>query len=350
MIDITKHIQELLFQHDCVILPGFGGFILQRRDARYDASSKMFLPPARELSFNGLLTTDDGLLISRIVEREGIGYEKGREIVSEYITLLRSKAKNGQGAAIDGVGKFMLSGEGKWVFTPSGEINYLESAFGFRPVTARPVTPASGRTHQRPLKERVDRKPAARTKPVPTPVKWTLATGIPIILFLLWGIIFPGSFQRQYTSYSGFLSDFLHTVSVQPSNPIASGTSHEPATRRSNAELEYAFTAMPGIKIFSIGITHPQPQKLTLRESSNVQTIMPPGTYHVIGGVFMSEENASRYIDALCELGYNAALAGNNRQGHFRVSYDSFRTWKEAASFLKDIQRKENPSAWILKY
>ena len=348
MIDITKHIHELLYRHDCVILPGFGGFILHDRNAGYDASSGMFLPPARELSFNGLLTSDDGLLVSTVAEREGIVYDKGKTIVEEFILSLRKSMEKGEAAVIEGVGKFVMSEEKKWVFTPSREINFLESAFGFRPVAAEPVPTARGRAHERPMRARADRKPAAPPRPVPAAVKWTLSAGVPVILFLLWGILFPQSFQRQYTSYSGLLSDLLAVTLMQPADPLPSAAAAETGAGR--ATPMPSFPVLLPLESSAISLPPSPSAEIAPRMVHNVQTVTPPGTYHVIGGVFRSEENANRYIEALGELGYPAALAGTNRQGHHRVSYDSFQTWKAAAAFLKEIQRKENPSAWILKY
>ena len=35
MLAITKHIEYLLTEHDCVLIPGLGGFVLQDRPARF---------------------------------------------------------------------------------------------------------------------------------------------------------------------------------------------------------------------------------------------------------------------------------------------------------------------------
>ena len=40
MIDVTAYIKELLFKHDCVILPDFGGFIGNYTPAGIDHSTK----------------------------------------------------------------------------------------------------------------------------------------------------------------------------------------------------------------------------------------------------------------------------------------------------------------------
>ena len=89
---------------------------------------------------------------------------------------------------------------------------------------------------------------------------------------------------------------------------------------------------------------------ITPEEKTEIQPVTPTLIYHVIGGVFSSEENAERYQDALIGLGYHSQLVGTNKRGMHRVSYESFESWRKAEAFLESIQKTENPSAWILKY
>ena len=48
MLEITKYIQELLFVHDCVILPGFGGFVANYRPAKIDENQQIVHPPSKD--------------------------------------------------------------------------------------------------------------------------------------------------------------------------------------------------------------------------------------------------------------------------------------------------------------
>ena len=65
-MDITAFIRELLFGHDCVIIPGFGGFIGNYNPAHIDKNSGTFYPPVKQISFNRNLNHNDGLLVGRI--------------------------------------------------------------------------------------------------------------------------------------------------------------------------------------------------------------------------------------------------------------------------------------------
>lgn len=65
MISLAKHIETLLLRHDCVVVPGFGGFITNYVEAlpeRQEAQTVLY-PPYRVVRFNQSLVQSDGLLV-----------------------------------------------------------------------------------------------------------------------------------------------------------------------------------------------------------------------------------------------------------------------------------------------
>jgi len=64
IITLSRHIELLLLSHDCVIVPGLGGFISNRVEAAYSQQDdKLFIPPHRTIGFNQELQINDGLLV-----------------------------------------------------------------------------------------------------------------------------------------------------------------------------------------------------------------------------------------------------------------------------------------------
>lgn len=102
--DISAHIRELLFRHDCVILPGFGAFIGNYFPSRSDRKEGLFEPPSRKITFNRHLTGNDGLLIGHVSSVLDVGYGKAREIVNEWSGELRRKIMAGKPVTIDLLG------------------------------------------------------------------------------------------------------------------------------------------------------------------------------------------------------------------------------------------------------
>lgn len=108
----------MLLSHDCVIVPGFGGFIAHHVDARYDADDKLWLPPYRTLGFNQQLTLNDSLLVQSYIEAYDMSYPDAlRQIeaeVDELKGILNAEGKY----EMDGVGTIRVNSEGNYEFEP----------------------------------------------------------------------------------------------------------------------------------------------------------------------------------------------------------------------------------------
>ncbi|HEY9550751.1 MAG TPA: SPOR domain-containing protein, partial [Prevotella sp.] len=68
MLEIERHIEILLLNNDCVIIPGFGGFMAHHVEARFDEGDDVFLPPSRTVGFNPQLKLNDSLLAQSYIE------------------------------------------------------------------------------------------------------------------------------------------------------------------------------------------------------------------------------------------------------------------------------------------
>ena len=63
MIELAQHIEALLLENDCVIVPGFGGFVAHYAPATHVKEENLFLPPTRTIGFNPQLKLNDGVLV-----------------------------------------------------------------------------------------------------------------------------------------------------------------------------------------------------------------------------------------------------------------------------------------------
>lgn len=67
MFKLDRHIEILLLENDCVIVPGLGGFVAHHAEASYDENDALFLPPYRTLGFNPVLQMNDSLLVQSYI-------------------------------------------------------------------------------------------------------------------------------------------------------------------------------------------------------------------------------------------------------------------------------------------
>jgi nucleoid DNA-binding protein len=138
-VDITAFIRELLFGNDCVIVPGFGGFIGNYTPARIDKNTGTFYPPVKQISFNRNLNHNDGLLIGRISMSSKINYGDARNLVEEFVAGLRKKLEKGEKVVFDNIGSFINNQEGNVQFEPDRNANYHLDSYGLEPFQCLPL-------------------------------------------------------------------------------------------------------------------------------------------------------------------------------------------------------------------
>ncbi len=129
-MDVAAHIKLLLYKHNCVVLPGFGGLLLHYAPAQINPTRHQFLPPRKAITFNKSLTINDGLLISCVSNAAQIHYNIAELTVEHYVRDINNSLKSKGDFVINSVGKFKLDVEGQIVFEVIDESNYLTDAFG----------------------------------------------------------------------------------------------------------------------------------------------------------------------------------------------------------------------------
>lgn len=140
MHKFIEYISDLLFLHDCVVIPDFGGFICNYRSAYIDETSGLICPPAKDILFNRNLTHNDGLLVNWIACKEGISYEKALTQLTLFCEDLKIKLNQKQRIAFGDIGVFFTDRRFNIIFEPS-QNNFFAEAFGMEPVNVYPSRP-----------------------------------------------------------------------------------------------------------------------------------------------------------------------------------------------------------------
>ena len=73
---LEHYISELLYIEDCIIIPDFGGFIVNDKSATINEKSGEIAPPSKTILFNSQLVNNDGLLINHIAKEENISHKE----------------------------------------------------------------------------------------------------------------------------------------------------------------------------------------------------------------------------------------------------------------------------------
>ncbi|MEJ2583942.1 MAG: SPOR domain-containing protein [Robiginitalea sp.] len=311
-MQLERHIADLLYRYQCVVIPGFGAFLSQIKSASLQKDSNTFYPPFKELSFNARLNTNDGLLVSHIAQAEGESYETALEKVTSQSQRWKEKLKSGAPLELPGLGVFRLNREEKMVFEPDNRTNYLMSSYGLSPVIGNPVVREVLKEEVTELEERIPFTitPEARGQNRLRPV---LKYAAVVLLALATGLSSYSLYQRQLT---------------------ATAVAHEEAQKEVSRQIQEAtfFDAAP-VELPSVSLEVTQ---------------KAPPIHHVIAGAYRYRENADKRIQELILKGYPAHYLGQNDFGLHHVAFASFSDAGEALENLKEIRRRESPDVWLL--
>ena len=314
-MDITVSIRELLFGHDCVIVPGFGGFIGNYTPARIEKNSGTFYPPVKQISFNRNLNNNDGLLVGKISGSSGINYGDARDLIEAFVEELQKKLEKGEKVVFEKIGSFINNQEGNVQFEPDSTTNYYLDSYGLESFQCFPIEGYDVRkrvlrhTSKDPVKQAPIRK-----------ILWRAAVIIPTLSLL---VVVPLKTDL-----------FKGKVETTTMNPLVT------------AEFEHNKNAVDIIG-----------ESANIEESVTPVTIEPvipeaiePATvstdsYYLITGSFKSEKNAASQVGLLEAEGFTAeiVIAPN---GFYRVSAMMCNDLK-TAWVKKDSISDIFPGTWV---
>ena len=129
---ISSYIEFLLTQSDCVVIPGFGGFILQEQVASF-CSNGNILPPSKVASFNPAMHFNDGLLTNLIMVDRGISFSQANNLVETFAKDIVEELKSSRTVEMGTIGSFSMNESQQIVFSPK-QTNFDVNSYGFAPI------------------------------------------------------------------------------------------------------------------------------------------------------------------------------------------------------------------------
>ncbi len=143
---LSDHLRPLLRDHDCVIIPDFGGLVAEYTSAKVQPAGRHLLsPPTRQVAFNQALTRNDGLLLDALRQHLGLSAAEAREYVRQAVAMLHYELKAQQRTELPGIGVFRQQVGRGLQFEYTGTENLLAAAFGLPELTAQPVAVSDAR-------------------------------------------------------------------------------------------------------------------------------------------------------------------------------------------------------------
>lgn len=366
VIQLERHIEILLLNNDCVIVPDFGGFMAHHVNARYDEEESLFLPPLRTLGFNPQLQLNDSLLAQSYIEAYDISYPEAiKRIAAEVDELKQHLADNGS-YELNDIGIIAINEEGHYEFTPceAGILTprlYGLTSFEMPVISVHRIVPLdtswqSAKTAKNipivefskkdaanddAIMEEAEAEPATEktiTIRVST-LRNIAAACIAVIAFLL----FPQQLSQdnlQTATNSQFNAEWLQHIMPK-----------DMTTGRPN--LTQAKTSKQ--------ITHPDETKAETEaakedgETENVakaEVLPQPSPYYaIVLASQVSKKNAEYFISQLQKKGFSTARM-HSKGKTLRVIFGNYRSENEAYNALRPLRQanEEFAEGWVMKF
>ena len=389
MIELERHIEILLLNNDCVIVPGIGGFMAYHVEARYDESDHTFLPPLRALGFNPQLTSlNDSLLAQSYVEAYDISYPEATRRIEAEVKEVRQALDTHRSYELHNIGTLYINEEGKMEFSPceagilspslyglnSLEMEKLPSATAIQeqPVATTPKRESIRNPHT--AAEQPQQLAAASADPVGDPtihikVSWLrnfAAAAAAVVAFLCLSVPVKNSQPNLNISKSPneTMMELVSTAQAFAQKQVQETPStneeqqaveevtldnvrktEQPATGAAQAET--ATSAKEAATATATKEAAATSKEAAAASKASSEEPAAKHSYYIVLASRVSKVNAEYFIGKLHQKGLDkAALYTHNHIN--RVVYGSYATETEAHNALRQLRDLEKfEQAWV---
>ncbi|MCD4735017.1 MAG: SPOR domain-containing protein [Bacteroidales bacterium] len=330
-MDVVKYISDLLYSHNCVVVPDLGGFIGSFAPAKVFAKTHTFYPPSKNILFNSSLKQDDGLLTHHISISNNIEYSEAASKVRDFVIICKQELSNRNKVQLKNIGELIRRENGVIEFEPDLNTNYLSDSFGMDAVVS-PII--ERRRHQKIIEQKFfDRKPVSVSGRRKKVVYWGSVAVLPVLILGLW-LIFDFGKMNNSSSYS----------SLGPETTL----SEDITTNQDQDGIIADNKVTPeDIKAKNIKDLPLNPEQKIDEPDPPVK--VPEKRYFIIIGAFKIKNNAEKLVTKLIGEGNDARIVDKTPAGLNLVSKAGFVSKNEAVAELNTLRQNKNSSAWIYK-
>ncbi len=327
MQNLNKYISGLLFIHDCVILPGFGGFVTNYHKAEHNELNNTFLPPKKDVMFNKNLTYNDGLLINYLAKNRNIPYKKAEKLIRDevqraWLTLDKTGKVN-----FEGVGNFEYDKNGKLIFTPENSENFLPDSYGLYSFRFPPLNYQKNAHNIIPLYNHT----STMNESVKKTLKWAAAAVTVTILSI--AALIPIQKHNQANQTAGYSFNIPEEKSIEDIHSamaVADTNMEEVITKNTDKRLALFYSEDVSVNTDDI-------------KKQNTDGYI----FHIIGGSYKDNANATEHAEQFRKKGFDAVVL--NTDNLYRISLCRYNDKVNALHELRRIRSEEhNDKVWML--
>lgn len=343
MTRIVTHLERLLFMHDCVIIPGFGGFVLQTVPATCNVKEHEFLPSRKEIVFNPTLKHNDGLLAESYMQELQLDFKEAQALVDQDTEALKLVVNQRNRVTLGKIGYFSQGEEGELLFHPAEDALFSVDSYGLAPFHVLPL---------RTILEAREKDTPAVALPghrknrwlIPVNRKVAAVTGAVAAAIVLFFIISVPVEQVNTSLYRASLipSDIVSSSAFSAPEGVLPGTSPEEAAE----EIKNTPEEQPENPA-AIPPDAPSAFEKTVKPVTADPVVSNQKLYYIVIGSFVNEGQANEYISQT-KLPSDFKTGIVSKGDKVRVYADKFTSREVAEAYLSTLRQERNfENAWL---
>jgi len=309
-MNIQEYISELLYEHDCVIVPDFGGFVCNYVPAHIDPVKHLFEPPGKKILFNKGLTRNDGLLAHHISGKLKVPYSQVIDSIAKEVKLYKEELQKDKRLTLDNIGLLYIDEKGSLLFQQDNRLNYLAESFGLAAFYHLPVEQEKEEGKVIPLYN--ERK------------KLRSYAAAAVISALAISTFYFALVQKQTTMPFSNLNIFAKKEA--PKYVFSPST--------------YKELPKPVFEPFNT-------VAVSTKVSTVTNTSVSSSYYYIIAGSFIQKEHADNLIAQFNKQNIHLSIIGRTPAGLYMVGYGKYMSHQDATAEKDKFREKFVKDAWI---
>jgi hypothetical protein len=322
MTDFYTFLEHLLYDHECVIIPQFGGFVVNAQDFQFNAKENKIYPKRKCVAFNEKLKTDDRFLTTEWANKQSISQKEASIEIAAISKELKSQILSQGYLTIGELGAFTLNTENRLSFTPNPDFNADLTVFGLFPVSL-------GYTHQpKVVKPTLEVIPIAEDLPTTIseeyePVKLSRSVYVyAFIAFLIGGL---GAF---------FLTEPASNQSQSSLNPIKIEKKETVSVKAPAAQIQIDTV-----------------QKNTIDAPAEISAEADQDVIYLIAASFQTLTQAEKGLKEFKSRGFDQAeiILKNDQTKFYRISLGTEHSMESGYAKASELKTSKKVDIWVYK-
>ncbi|MCZ2476954.1 hypothetical protein G9H58_02685 [Aquirufa antheringensis] len=324
MTEFYTFLEHLLYDHECVIIPQFGGFVVNAQDFQFNAKEGKIYPKRKCVAFNEKLKTDDRFLTTEWAKKQSISQKEASIEITAISKELKSQISTQGYLTIGELGAFTLNSENRLSFSPNPDFNADLSVFGLFPVGLGHALPKE----KKPVLEVV---PVAEDlpsyTPEPSPIKVSRSAYVyALMAFIIGGI---GAF---------FLTEPAGNQSQSSLNPIK-------IEKKVATPVAVAAPAVPTtVQVDTV-------QKEVIATPASVEAPADQEVIYLVAASFQSLTQAEKGLKEFKSRGFDQAeiILKNEQTKFYRISLGTEHSMDAGYARASELKASKKVDIWVYK-